>query len=450
MRSLLIALSVISIYLLAILLFNIKNICDKVENGNYMPAYVAGAASIVLIFSAIILKFYSLNNNYKDKIEEIERSKQNEIREIEKKRIKEVREIERSKQKIIKDYEEKEKILCAKYQFKEIKLKNREDIIQSILSDSHPFRNVASLREDVELLLYDEERKILMRKSKPALKAADEIKLLKEKTRGYISQYKEMKYRYDYLLQVFPQLERYVEDEESLEELNNFVDYADFDNTRDKSIEYLSKEEWSKLGVDERNQLALDRYKNMDKSKWVIGVEYEMYIEYILRMSGFRVIPYGSMNGLDDLGRDLIAFKRNMKRELVAYVIQCKNWSTLKRKEIHENVICQIYGTAIEYELEHKGKDCDKVVPVLYTTVELSSMAKKFAERLGVLIVIKEKGDFPMIKCNINNGNKIYHLPFDQQYYRTQISKEGEFYAWNVEEAVQAGFRRAFKYAGYS
>lgn len=109
---------------------------------------------------------------------------------------------------------------------------------------------------------------------------------------------------------------------------------------RDKTIEYLNKDEWNKLEVNERNQLALDRYKKKNKSKWIIGIEYEMYIEYTLRMSGFRVIPFGSMNGLEDLGRDLIAFKRNMKQELVAYVIQCKNWSTLKGKEIHENVIC--------------------------------------------------------------------------------------------------------------
>jgi hypothetical protein len=51
-----------------------------------------------------------------------------------------------------------------------------------------------------------------------------------------------------------------------------------------------------------------------------------------------------------------------------------------------------------------------------------------------------------MIKCNINNGNKIYHLPFDQQYWRTVIDKPGEFYAITVKEATKAGFRRAFKH----
>ena len=76
-------------------------------------------------------------------------------------------------------------------------------------------------------------------------------------------------------------------------------------------------------------------------------------------------------------------------------------------------------------------------------------MANEFAKRLDVSIYVVKKGEYPMIKCNISNdGNKIYHLPFDQQYYRTEIKKYGEFYAWTVKEAVNAGFRRAFKYSG--
>jgi len=61
--------------------------------------------------------------------------------------------------------------------------------------------------------------------------------------------------------------------------------------------------------------------------------------------------------------------------------------------------------------------------------------------------------EFPRIKCNINRDvdgiiSHIYHLPFDQQYDRTKINKKGEFYAYTVEEAVNHGFRRAFKYYG--
>ena len=56
-----------------------------------------------------------------------------------------------------------------------------------------------------------------------------------------------------------------------------------------------------------------------------------------------------------------------------------------------------------------------------------------------------------MIKCNINQGSKerIYHLPFDQQYDRIKIVLSlGECYAPNVAEAERLGFRRAYRFAG--
>ena len=57
--------------------------------------------------------------------------------------------------------------------------------------------------------------------------------------------------------------------------------------------------------------------------------------------------------------------------------------------------------------------------------------------------------EFPRIKCNINNdGEKIYHLPFDQQYDRVQIINDGEMYATTVTEAEEAGFRRAYRWHG--
>ena len=56
-----------------------------------------------------------------------------------------------------------------------------------------------------------------------------------------------------------------------------------------------------------------------------------------------------------------------------------------------------------------------------------------------------------MIKCNINprTKEKIYHLPFDQQYDKIIIgNNSGEFYAKTVKEARKKGFRRAFRYRG--
>ena len=56
----------------------------------------------------------------------------------------------------------------------------------------------------------------------------------------------------------------------------------------------------------------------------------------------------------------------------------------------------------------------------------------------------------PTIKCNIGkNGEKIYHLPFDQQYDKTVITPEtGERYCATVSEAEAYGFRRAKKWIG--
>ena len=73
----------------------------------------------------------------------------------------------------------------------------------------------------------------------------------------------------------------------------------------------------------------------------------------------------------------------------------------------------------------------------------MSETAKKFAKRLNVLICQWKFNEFPRIKCNINSGEKIYHLPFDQQYDRTQIKNEGEFYAYTIKEATSKGFKRA-------
>jgi len=57
---------------------------------------------------------------------------------------------------------------------------------------------------------------------------------------------------------------------------------------------------------------------------------------------------------------------------------------------------------------------------------------------------------YPCIKCNVNRvtKEKIYHLPFDQQYDNTKIFEKGEFYCRTTEEAERKGFRRAFRWHG--
>ena len=69
----------------------------------------------------------------------------------------------------------------------------------------------------------------------------------------------------------------------------------------------------------------------------------------------------------------------------------------------------------------------------------------------GIVVRCEELKRYPMIKCNINptTQERIYHLPFDQQYDKAIVGNvPDEFYAATVAEAEGAGFRRAFRWRG--
>ena len=99
-----------------------------------------------------------------------------------------------------------------------------------------------------------------------------------------------------------------------------------------------------------------------------------------------------------------------------------------------------------------QGKlDLYNISAVFCSTVPFSPIAMAFAKLLDMECRIEPLGDYPMIKCNISarTGEKIYHLPFDQQYDKTVIvPEEGEFYALTVQEAEDKGFRRAIRWRG--
>lgn len=107
----------------------------------------------------------------------------------------------------------------------------------------------------------------------------------------------------------------------------------------------------------------------------------------------------------------------------------------------------QLYGSKVAYIAEnnllHKNVIAALVIP---DSSVLSETAVKFTKILGIKIIRLNLEDFPRIKCNVNGSSKIYHLPFDQQYDRTEICNKGEFYALTVAEAEQKGFRRAMRH----
>ena len=260
------------------------------------------------------------------------------------------------------------------------------------------------------------------------------LMLLKKEKSEEIERIKSAEYQLAYLLELYPNLQDVIDAE--FKELD--ISYKDI-TEMDPVHRYIDTIEWDELSESERNQLALDRYvESRQKSKWQIGRDYELYCGYCYEKQGYHVDYYGSLHGLEDLGRDLIVTFMDDIR-----IVQCKYWS--QSKQIHENHIMQLYGSVIEYNLENKTN----AMGILITNTTLSDKAKEFAKILGISYKENYKIDvFPRIKCNIGVEGKIYHLPFDQQYDTTIIEDRGEFMALTVKEAEDAGFRRAYRWHG--
>ena len=288
----------------------------------------------------------------------------------------------------------------------------------------------------------------LRHKPNPALKAAEEVSAAKAEKRQYKERLKYLEYQLRSYLEYFPFLEEYEEiilDEAVPLKADSAVDELE---KSDPVLRYVPKTEYESLSTAERNQRALDRYLAGGLSKAEIGRLYERYIGYMQEKFGWKVEYHGIFKGLEDMGRDLICTKGNEVK-----IIQAKCWSA--DKVIHEKHIFQLFGTTQLYMMSMSGAERKnkKVSAVFVTSTVLSPVAKQAAEWLG--IEVKEKlamnKGYPIIKCNVNQATKekIYHLPFDQQYDRTQINASmNEFYATTCAEAENMGFRRAMKYFG--
>ena len=290
----------------------------------------------------------------------------------------------------------------------------------------------------------------LTQKKNAGLKSAEEVREIKKEKRTLIAQNKAYKWELNYIRKLLPWLDE-LEDSTIAPYSNQF----NADGTNDDAASYwLTPEEYSQLSTTEKYQRALDRYKKRHKSNVEIGRDYERYIGYLAETLGFTVDYFGIEKGVEDLGRDLICTRGN-----ITYIVQCKCWSNAKKRVIHEKHINQHFGTTLEYFIStmnnsasffNQDKLSTKIIPMFISTVPYSDTAVKFAKTLGVVCKQVAMEDYPMIKCNINRSTKekIYHLPFDQQYDKCLIRDKGEFYAETVAEAEAAGFRRAKRWYG--
>ena len=280
-------------------------------------------------------------------------------------------------------------------------------------------------------------------KSHPAQKAAEQVREIASRRRVAEKLYRVLKYKLEYYETLFPWLIDF--GEEGIDDLIRQIMEkkeagSDIKEPDDRVKKYLTEAEYTKLSTVERNQRALDRYWQKKKSKWEIGRDYERYVGYIYESKGYGVYYQGIVEGLADLGRDLICAKDDS-----AEIVQCKYWS--KNKEIHEKHIFQLYGTVIAYKIDHTDK---QVSACFATSTTLSDRAKQFASELSIQTLENYPLErYPCIKCNVSrrDGTKIYHLPLDQQYDRTLIEEErNECYVETVKEAEALGFRRAFRW----
>lgn len=293
------------------------------------------------------------------------------------------------------------------------------------------------------LKLYDERRDNelatwLEIKPHPAYTAAQILKHETQKRREAEYESRQAKMLLDYYFSIFPEIQE--QNDVASEEVSD-IEAAPVSEDEDMTTRYISREEYQNLSITERNQLALDRFWRMHKSKRLIGKLYEQYIGYLYEKNGWIVEYYGISEGFADLGRDLLCHK-----DITTLIVQCKNWS--KSKKIYEKHIFQLFGTKYEYECNNPF---EKVRGVFYTSTTLSDLARSFARSFNIELHEKfELQQFPIIKCNIGReGERIYHLPFDQQYYNTKLkAKDGDFYCMTVAEAEAKGFRRAYRWRG--
>jgi hypothetical protein len=289
----------------------------------------------------------------------------------------------------------------------------------------------------------------LKTRNRPAIRASELVAEARLERRAFKERLKFLEYQLASYKEYFPFLEEY--EEVILDEAIPLT--ADGRNrealeTVDPVCKYIPLEDFNKLPVSERNQRALDRYLSRNLNNAEIGRFYERFLGWHYESSGWDVEYHGIVQGREDMGRDLICHKNGQ-----VLIVQAKNWGA--EKLIHEKHIFQLYGTVQLYLMDQEQALIPANVKAIFVTAaSLSPVAQRAAKWLGIKFKQNYLLDktYPMIKCNINQAtnDRIYHLPFDQQYDRTKIIPSlGECYIRTVAEAEALGFRRAFRHVNF-
>lgn len=331
-------------------------------------------------------------------------------------------------------------------------LGQRHETLTTIIKETSSFYpSLAQAIADFRTLEHEQLARQMLTKPRPAKRAAESVKEAVKARKEAERRFKLLQYQLSYYETAFPWLldisGRSVEELLAEYQAEANAEDQDSDDGDDAVKKWISVDEYKRLSSSEKSDLALKRWKESRKTNWQIGREYERAVGYEFERHGYSIEYFGALKGFEDMGRDLIATKDG-----ITYLIQCKFWA--EHRLIHEKHIFQLIGTGLEYACQKLNLPIEGlhlrssgIVPLLITSTQLSETARKAAELIDVETREQYRpAPYPQVKCNINNrtGEKIYHLPFDQQYDTTRIDvASGEAYVETAKEAERRGFRRA-------
>jgi hypothetical protein len=345
---------------------------------------------------------------------------------------------------------------------KDSQLKEREVAIDTLVKEkSQGFPWLVKVYDDYFSLQDSNLANELITKPHPALRAAETVRQIAKERREAEKAARLANYLLDYSRYLAPWLDDFIGMEaKELDEIIREI-HSSWEKKEEEFDEEVKRQVgprvYEALTPTEKLQKKLDWYWGKpNKSNWQIGRDYERYIGYLYETKGWNVYYHGK-KGFEDLGRDLICRKTD-----TVEIVQCKYWA--REKIIHEKHIYYLFGTTVEYYLENFGSQEDfhlalfpslvrkkNVIPKLVTTIDVSPKAEQVAKVLGVVIEKVPSESYPSVKCNVarRTGEKIFHLPFDQQYDTILIEEERlERYVETVAEAEALGFRHAYRWKG--
>ncbi|MFC1848112.1 hypothetical protein ACFLXV_02220 [Chloroflexota bacterium] len=349
-------------------------------------------------------------------------------------------------------------------ELRQISKTRREDFVLLANEKSRGFPWLAKAYDDYFHLKDLIIASYLEHKKWPAFKAAEQQRQIGKERREAAKAARKAQYLLEYCRFLAPWLDEFIGME--AEELDQII--RDIHSSWEKTEQELDEEvkrkigprKWERLTSTEKLQRKLNWYwEKPNKTNWQIGRDYERYIGYLYEHRGWNVFYHG-IKGYEDLGRDLIC-----KKDKIVEIVQCKYWA--KEKTIHEKHVYYLFGTAVEFYLENLNQESDikhlglfpelvqkqKLIPKLVITTETSPKAKLVAATLGVAIDTIPFKRYPSVKCNVSRrtGERIFHLPFDQQYDTIVIEEERlERFVETVAEAESLGFRHAYRWKGES